>query len=350
MSRHQKLASIALPLLLLLAGATACSSLSKPAKAAESGAEAALQVDAVAVAKEKVEPLITTTGTLAASEEATVSIESEGRIISLSADLGDKVGRGATLLKIAPELYTYQKTQADAEVEAARADYLRLKDLTDKQLNPQQTLDTAKRRLDVGVAAADYQRKKLDDTVLRAPIEGLIAKRLVNLGEYVRAGTAVFQISRTTPLKARVPVPERYFDQVVKGAAVTAYLEGRADLALTGKVTRIAPNVDSDTRSFMLEAEIENPKGALKPGSFARLEIRGTGVLDAVTVPEKALSSFAGTKRVYVVNGEKAVERNVVLGIKSGDRYVVEKGLEAGERVIVSSVDQLSDGRAISVR
>lgn len=353
MKRNPLIANTALlilPIVLSLSGLLACSQLSKPATAAESATAAPLAVDTIVATREKVEPVIVATGTLSAIEEATVSVESEGRIIALPADLGDHVGRGAMLLKVAPELYVYQKAQADAEVEAARADYQRLKELTDKQLSPQQTLETAKRRLDVGTAAADYQRKKLDDTVLRAPIEGTIAKRLVNLGEYIKAGTPAFLISRTSPLKAKVPVPERYFDQIAKGAAVTAYLEGRDNLPLTGKVTRISPNVESDTRSFSLEAQVDNPKGTVKPGSFARVEIRASGIVEAVTVPEKALYSFAGARRVYVADGGKAVERNVVLGIKTGDRWVVEKGLEVGDKVITSSIEQLSDGRAITVR
>lgn len=320
-------------------------------KAPGAGAdEKPVTISVAEAATESVERRIDVTGTLAAWEEAVVAVEAEGRLIGVEVDLGDRVRKGQTLAWIVPEEYEWRRAQAEAEFLAAESDLKRVQDLFAKNLAPRQQVDEATRRHDTARAALDLARKKLQDTTLRAPFDGAVARRIVNKGEYVRAGTPAFMIVRTHPLRFRGEVPERYAADVKKGDAVTAHVEGAGGGPRSGKVLRIGPSVETTSRSFPIEAEFGNEDGAVKPGSFARASILTAVSTDAITVPETALFLFAGNPRVYVVEGGRARERVVEPGEKTRDRLVIRKGLRPGEKVAVTAVEMLSDGKAVTVR
>jgi membrane fusion protein, multidrug efflux system len=322
-----------------------------PAASAAPGAlSAPLSVSVAAAAVERVEKRVEITGTLAASDEAVVSIEAEGRLVALRADLGDRVRKGAVLAQIATDEYGFRKVQADAELAAAQADFDRVSGLSGRDMLPKQQLDESRRRLAVARTAAELAAKKIGDTTLRAPLDGTVSRRMVNDGEYVRVGAPAFQVVRAKPLKFRGDVPERYTALVRPGNAVLAWADSSPDRPLEGKVTRISPSVSVDTRAFPIEATVDNLDEAVKPGTFARLSILTGEEADAITIPDSAITEFAGNPRVFVVAGGKARERAVELGGKDGDRVIVAKGLAAGETVVTAGLDLLADGQAVAVR
>jgi membrane fusion protein (multidrug efflux system) len=291
------------------------------------------------------------TGTLAPWEEAVVSLEAEGRLVKVAVDLGDSVRKGQILALIAPQEYEYKKVQAEAELAAAESDFKRTSDLAKKEMSTPQQLDENRRRLDVARTAADLARKKLADTSLLSPIDGIVSKRLINVGEYVRIGTPAFQIVRITPLKLKADVPERYVSDVTIGAAVNVEYEALRDQPpLTGTIVRVSPIVAVDSRSFPIEAQIENPKGLVKPGTFAHASVMIAKPEKALVVPEAAVTSFAGMPRVYVLQDGKARERVIEVSGKNKGRMIVTKGLSSGEKVIVTGLETLSDGRTVVAR
>jgi len=339
-----------LALLGMLLLAASCGARAERGPAAAATDDKPVPVTVAEAVLERVERRIDVTGTLAAWEEATVAVEAEGRLVGVEVDLGDRVHKGQPLARVAPEEYEWRRAQAEAEFLAAESDLKRTEDLFAKKLAAAQQIDEGKRRLDTTRAALDLARKKLSDCVVRAPFDGAVARRIVNKGEFVRAGAPAFAIVRTHPLKLRAEVPERYAGDVKKGDTVSAFIEGAAAAPLSGKVVRIGPAVETASRSFPIEAEFQNQDGAVKPGSFARASILTAVAADAITIPESAVFLFAGNPRVFVIEGGRARERAVEPGEKTKDRVVIRKGLRAGEKVAVSAVDHLSDGKAVTVR
>ena len=112
----------------------------------------------------------------------------------------------------------------------------------------------------------------------------------------------------------------------------------------------MGPAVSLDSRSFPIEARIDNPENALKVGSFARVSIRTSTVDDALTIPERAVFTFAGDPRVFLIDDGKAKEQPIEIAGKNLDRVLVAKGLTSGQKVAASSVELLTDGRAVTVR
>ncbi|MBI4701126.1 MAG: efflux RND transporter periplasmic adaptor subunit [Deltaproteobacteria bacterium] len=320
------------------------------AGARDGGGPAAVSVTVVEVVSEEISRQVDVTGTLAAWEEALVSVEADGRLVTVAVDLGARVRRGQPLAQIAPQEYALRRAQAEADLEAARADHARTETLVAQNIATRQQLDEARRRLELARSSLELARKKLADTAVRSPLDGTVSRRLVNAGELVRTGTPAFQVVRASPLKLRAEVPERYAADVKVGDPVRAWGDALGGAELEGKVVRIGPAVAEGSRSFPVEAKLENPAEKVKPGSFARVAILTATRSKALTVPESAVVEFAGNPRVFVVQGSSARERPVEIEGKIQGRVMVRRGLQPGERVVVSGLDRLSDGTPIAVR
>lgn len=306
-------------------------------------------VEVATAAEGEIERRVEVTGTLAPWEEGLVAFQVDGPVTDLSADLGDRVKKDQVLARVDPREFQIRREQAEAEVAAAEADFGRVTGLAAKDMATKQQADEARRRLDVARAAADLARKKLADSVVRAPFAGVVARRAVNAGEWARTGNPAFLVVAAEPLKLRADVPERNAADVQVGDAVAVTSESFAG-ALSGAVHRIGPSVAVDSRSFPVEARVDNPGCAVKPGTFARASILLAGTRRGVLVPDTALVQFAGNPRVYVVADGKARERVVELGPRSGGRVLVTKGVAAGEAVVVTGASVLSDGMPVAVR
>jgi membrane fusion protein (multidrug efflux system) len=332
----------------ILAAPAGCSRTSKASPEAAVAAAVAT-VPVAAVESRDVARRVEVTGTLAAWEEAVVSLEAEGRLVEVRVDLGDHVKKGDVLLRIAPQDPQFRLAQAQAEQAAAESDFVRTEGLAKRDMATRQQVDEARRRQDVARTAVDLARKKLTDTTLRAPIDGTVSKRMVNLGEYGKLGNNAFQLVRTMPLKLRADVPERYASDVKVGDPVDVTSESFRG-TLPGRIVRIGPAVAQDSRSFPIEAEVENADDAVKPGTFVRAALKTDVSTRTLTVPDTAVILFAGNPRVFVVADGHAKERPVELVGRDGSRALIGKGLAEGDQVVVSGAEALTDGMAVVAR
>src|ERR1044071_9953760 len=226
--------------------------------------------------------------------------------------------------------------RAAAEVKRAAADladaeqkYRRAQTLYEKGLVPRQNLDEAESRYNAGRAALDLAmqavenmraqlaqsrastqlaQKKLNDSTIRAPFAGQVKERSVTQGQYLKVQTPVMVIVNIDPLRVRLKVPEKMAAWVHEGQEVTVAVEAYADRTFKGKVTRINPSVDQQTRSFEVEALIENHDGALKPGFFAKAVVQSNNVTSALFVPQDALLYVYGVYKVFVIEDNRLKE------------------------------------------
>jgi multidrug efflux pump subunit AcrA (membrane-fusion protein) len=353
------------------------------------------------VREEPVRRSIEVVGTLAAVDEVTISSEAEGRVSKLLADLGDRVRAGQTLMELDAEKLQYNLEQqkaalaralakygasdsrhlppiertpdvvkAQAELVQARQGLDRAEELHKRQLVPRQTLDDAQTMvqskqasydsalqnaknlradIDASEATAKLADRQLRDTTIRAPFDGYVQKRLVNLGEYVKVQTPVMAVVRVDPLKVIAEIPERMAPWVKIDQAVDLHVDAYPDKTISGKVSRISPAVNTATRAFPFEALVPNGAAQLKPGTFARVRIVSSQVDQVLTLSYAALQYRYGVNRVFVVNGDRLVARELKVGERLGDRIEITSGVKAGETVAISEVDKLVDGTKVSV-
>jgi RND family efflux transporter MFP subunit len=387
-------------LLLVAPGCNAETSVSS-AQPKQPSAAAPRQVRVVTAVEENVPRTVIASGTLAAEEQVVLGVKVAGRLAELAVDLGSRVRKGQIIARIDPGDYRLRVDQAEAALQQARARLGLRPDGADDRVDPEQTalvrqaravLDEARltrerserliqqdliarSQVDTAVAALQvaegrYQdaieevrtrqavlaqrrselalaRQQLADTALVSPIDGAVSQRQASVGEFLASGAPVATLVRLHPLRLRVAVPEREAASVRVGQVVTLTVEG--DVAeYGGRVARLSPAIQEQSRTLMLEAEIPNEKGLLRPGSFARVSIVTQAAQPVVMVPASAIVTFAGIEKVVTVKDGKSVERRVQTGRRESGRVEIVSGLAAGEPV-VAEPGNLTGGQPVSV-
>jgi membrane fusion protein (multidrug efflux system) len=302
-------------------------------------------------------------GALFPREHAVMSSEVEGRVAEVVADFGDKVAAGQVMLKINPREYELRVQTAQAALDQARAKlanstarYNRARTLKQAAAISTEQFDQLASQLRVDQAdtesadeALAMARKKLGDTEIKAPFSGSVQKRMVSLGEYVSPGKEIYELIATDPIKLRCPMPERFVPLARVGMPVKLAIDANQGTSYAGKITRIAPALDESSRTLLIEAEVANPDGALKPGFFAHVTM-DLGHDRALFVPTAAVLRYAGVARVFIVEQGVVRAREVTTGSVVGDQTEITGGLKDGEHVAVSNVDRLADGTAVTAK
>jgi RND family efflux transporter MFP subunit len=302
-------------------------------------------------------------GAMFPREQTTLASEVEGSVVAVLADFGDPVKQGQILMRINPREYQLRVDSVQATLDQARArlansqaDFERLNELKRQGLISPQQFDKTSATLQVDQAdvesaekALALARKKLGDTSIRAPFAGAVQKRMASLGEYVVPGKQLYEIIATDPIKLHCPIPERFVPLTKVGMPVKVTIDARPGITYSGRITRIAPALDESSRTLLVEAEVPNPDGVLKPGFFAHVTI-DLGQDRALFVPLSAILRYAGVARVFVVKDGVAHSREVETGATEGDFIEITKGLKPGERVITTDVDRMADGVKVVAR
>lgn len=263
-----------------------------------------------------------------------------------------------------------QTSETDAQVARSNleAAYLDARALLASVRQRQATLATREQKVRdtrVAVEGLSPARTKAAGPALSGRQEiWVVTQRMISEGELARVGTQLVRVVLDDPLKLQVALPERESNKVRVGQTVEISVEAWPDRLFSGTVSRVNPTVDPASRTFFVEVILPNPSRDLRAGMFARGAIL-TGIdSGALTVPEEALSSFAGIIRIFVVNEGKIRAVQVSLGErgttesreKNGGSTWVEvipmrdTTLAAGEQVVVSGLARLSDGAAVRVR
>ena len=193
----------------------------------------------------------------------------------------------------------------------------------------------------------DLARRALAYTVINSPIDGFVADRPIDIGEYVTTTTKVATVVRTNPLRVRIDIPEHAIAEVRAGESVSVTTSAWPNRSFSGHIARISPNVTPNSRTLTVEAEIENGSGALKPGQFATVRILLPRSEPAVLVPARAVHTESGVSRLFVIKNGHAEQRLVQLGQTEGDLVEIKQGIAADELVATSNVELLSDGAVV---
>ena len=303
------------------------------------------------VAVERVERTVDFVGTLRADAEAEVATEVDGRLLTIEADLGDQVKEGQVLASLDSATLDAQLREAAANLQKASTDEARAEKLKAQGVMSQQEFDTISSAQHVAQARRDVLAIHLAHTKIRAPFAGRIAKRLVDVGNYVRVGTPIFVLVADDPLRLRGEVPERFVAELAIGQEVRGSVEAFPGDVLKGRLARISAAADSTSRALTVEATIPNPDGRLKVGFFCKAAILTKSDAEALVVPVEALVNFAGVTRVFIVDeGGVARTRPVRTGLSLGTKVEIVEGLSRGDRVATSALARLAEGSKVVVR
>ncbi len=207
-------------------------------------------------------------------------------------------------------------------------------------------LASARQRLAETRIAAPVGLRPSDTDGVAAKQRYAVAARLVGVGDFVTVGAPLFELVDRDPIELRVRVPEKHAVEIAVGQAVKFAVEGERE-RVAGRVTRIAPLIDSRTRTLEVRIQAPNTEGRLRVGAFARAEIFTRMDPDALTVPRSAVTVFAGVSKLFVVEEGRAQERAVELGAQLGDTLEIVSGLEAGESYVLEPPANLASGTPV---
>jgi RND family efflux transporter MFP subunit len=340
-------------------------------------------------------------GTLMSPDQAKISSEVAGVIRDVPVQLGTEVRAGDVLVHIQPRELQLALDRAEsqlkqveaqlgvdrthdrqpppdeqvASVQQARANrddaqntFKRAEQLHGRGLMSQVDYDTAETRLKV--AEANYQaaldtvhalkatlqdrraayelaQKKVNDAAIRAPVAGSVSERLVQPGEFIRENTPVATIVQMNPLKLKTAVQEKFAGVITAGQVVKFRVEAFPEQAFEGKIAYVSPSVDQATRTFPVEALVDNRDRHLKPGFFAKGTIATKLDENVMAVSDDAVSTLAGVSTVYVVDNNKARQQIVSLGVHQGKLWEITGGLKGDETMATSNLNQLATGTAV---
>jgi multidrug efflux system membrane fusion protein len=313
----------------------------------------------VAVAKSEVIPnLLAAVGDLAAVHQVNVTSDVSGRITDIMFTAGTAVKAGSPLVQLfdAPDQGDLASFKAQAVVGQLSLD--RAKQLAARQFGPQATVDSAQAAYDQATAGIAKTEALISQKLVRAPFDGILGVRHVEVGQYLTAGTQIVTLTDLASIYANFTVTEKDSAMLKDGQTVRVLVDAYPGKVFEGKITTIEPQINTDTRNIRVQATIDNPDHILKPGMFTTTTVVLPDKPAVVTVPETAVDYTLYGDSVFLLTEKKADDGTTSLTavrtfVRTGDRLdgraVITNGLKAGDRVVAVGQLKLQSGSAVAI-
>jgi multidrug efflux system membrane fusion protein len=313
----------------------------------------------IAEAKSEVIPnLLTAVGDLAAVHQVNVTSDVGGRVTGIMFEAGSTVKAGSTLVQLfdAPDQGDLASFKAQAVVAQLSLD--RAKQLAAKQFGPQATVDQAQAAYDQAIAGISKTEALISQKLVRAPFDGELGVRHVELGQFLTAGTQIVTLTDLSMLYANFTVTEKQSAQLKVGQTVRVVVDAYPKRNFEGKITAIEPQISADTRNIHVQATIANPDHILKPGMFTTTTVVMPDRPAVVTVPETAVDYTLYGDSVFLLAEKKdddgktsltAVRTFVRTGSRIEGRTEILSGVKPGDRVVAVGQLKLQSGAAVAI-
>src|ERR1700687_671565 len=313
----------------------------------------------IAEAKSEVIPnLLTAVGDLAAGHQGNVTSDVSGRITDIMFTAGSTVKAGSPLVQLfdGPEQGDLASFRAQATVAQLSLD--RAKQLAARQFGPQSTVDQAQAAYDQANAGIAKTQAIISQKLVRAPFDGELGVRHVEVGQFLTAGTQIVTLTDLSQLYANFTVTEKDSAALKVGQTVRVVVYAYPGRNFEGKINAIEPQIATDTRNIRVQATIENPEHILKPGMFTTTTVVLPDKPPVVTVPETAVDYTLYGDSVFLITEKKeddgkasltAVRTFIRTGNRINGRAEILSGLQAGDRVVAVGQLKLQSGAAVII-
>jgi RND family efflux transporter MFP subunit len=295
-------------------------------------------VDVKKVSMQEVPLIKEYTATIEVDNLNNISPSTPNRIKQILVDVGSQVKRGQTLVI----LDKANTDQLKVRLDLAQIEYDRAMNLLNIGSGTQQMVDQRKTELE---ALKSQYKNMMENTVLTSPISGVVTARNFDPGDMC-GGTPILTVGQISPsVIAKINVTENDYSKIKNGMHVDVKFDAFENESFTGRIRRIHPTIDSNTRTFAVEVGITNNNQRIKPGMFARVEIN-YGSQMHVVVPDRAVvkQPGSGNKYVYVYSDGKVSYNKVELGQRIDDAYEIISGVNDGDLVVIAGQNQLANG------
>jgi membrane fusion protein (multidrug efflux system) len=317
--------------------------------------------EAVTTAKVEAGEWLATTpaiGSLVAERGVVLAAELTGTVREITFESGSAVRRGAVLVRLDTSAEEAQLAAAQAEASLARLSLGRARQLRESDAAPQATLDQAEARAKQADAQVASLRATIAKKTIRAPFDGRISIRQVELGQVVSPGSPIASLQSVSPIHADFWMPQQALARLARGQRALLRADTFPDDEWQGEITTVNPEVDPATRNVRVRATFPNADGRLRPGMFAKVDVLSDERRQVLTIPATAVIFAPYGDSVFTVEeredeaGRAATvvrQKFVRTGERRGDLVAVESGLAPGETVVSSGAFKLRNGAAVAV-
>lgn len=297
------------------------------------------------------------TGTLVPVNGADLTAEVGGVVTALAFESGQQVTKGTLLAKLDDGVERGELRRLKAQAELARLNLARRQRLFEQQSISRADLDMATSEAEAAQAAAEAAEASVARKNIRAPFDGVLGIRRVNVGEFVNAGTVIVTLQQLDPIDLDFALPERYQSNLRPGLAVEVAVDAWPEQRFAGEVIAVEPRIDETTRSIRLRARLTNGDDKLRAGQFGSVRLLLPGAREVVTIPRTAVDYNSYGDAVFVVRDRQAddgaelevVQRFVRLGEARGDFVEVVDGLQEGDQVATSGLLKLNSNQPVVI-
>lgn len=315
---------------------------SKRSQAVASGLpRVALPVEMLVAKPESLTETLNVIGTIEANESVVLRSEISGQITGIFFKEGQRVKKGALLVKIFDKDLQAGLAKAKANLKLAEDDEPRLRRLMESEAISKREYEVAFANLQSAKADVALLEAQISKTEIRAPFEGTIGFRQVSPGGYIASGTDIASLVDDNSAKIQFTVPEKYAQLVENNMLIKFRLEGQPE-EQTAKIYAVAPYIDPATRTLQLKALAPNPNKTLLPGAFARISVVLKTKPEVVLIPTEAILSESAGQKVYLYKDGKVQPVMVETGMRTHNRAEIVQGIMAGDTVITSGMMQIT--------
>jgi membrane fusion protein, multidrug efflux system len=319
----------------------------------------ATTVSSATVKEEDWAPVLSAVGSITAVQGAVVSSELSGVVSQIAFENGGTAKKGDLLVQLDASAEEAQLKSAEADLELARSDLERSRELVGRKVISKAEIDAAESKFKQKEGSVEQMRSMIAKKTVRAPFDGQLGIRQVNVGQMINSGQQVVPLTSLDPVFADFALPQQHLGKLASGLDVRVTTDGLPGRVFDGKLTAINSMVDANTRNIMLQATLENPDHVLRPGMFAKAEVTLPEKHKALVIPGSAVSYAPFGDSVFVIEKKKdektgkesqAIRQQFVrVGESRGDFVSITQGLKVGEVVVSTGVFKLRNGMAVTI-
>ena len=316
-------------------------------------------VSSAVVKEEDWAPTLSAIGSVSAVQGAVVSAELGGVVAEINFQSGGVAKKGDVLMRLDSSAEEAQLHTAEADLELAKANLERERDLAARKVVSKQELDTAQSTFGQKQGAVDNMRSFITKKQVRAPFDGMLGIRQVNVGQMINSGQQVVQLTALDRVYVDFALPQQNLPQLAAGYEARVHADSLPGREFKGKVTAINSMVDNVTRNISLQATFDNPDHELHPGMFVKVEVILPNKSKTLVIPGSAVSYAPYGNSVFVIDNKKDPKTGkesqslrqafVRIGEARGDFVAVTEGLKAGDVVVSTGVFKLRNGMPVVI-
>lgn len=321
----------------------------KSASTARNDKMTTFPVSAAVVGKEKMEENLTMVGTIVGSNDVAIVSETQGRVVSIFAKVGDPISAGTAIAQVDDELKQSNFKATEVNYEKTKKDLERNEELFKDHTITESQIEAS--RLVFANAENQYTvaKRQLNDTRIKTPITGVVTARTVDIGAMVQPGMTIANVVDISKLKVKLNVAENDAFKLKAGDKVEIATSVYPGVSFEGRIESISSKGD-EAHTYPVEITLANNKeNPLKAGMFCRANFVSIHDFESVVIPREALIGSIKEPKVYVIEDGIAKLRSVVVGEEAGTKLQILQGLKDGEKIVIAGHNNLKDNVPVTI-